>query len=170
MLCLQSTDKELLNFGKDSDDEVDSDDELGLAQAEEDEEEGDEEAEEQGGTGQQQQGKERSGVTLAMVDGWCAAARDKASIGAVRNIIKVRVICLCMCLCGCGQGSSCGAAAVAPAAAFAMKAGPQLAILPSKPASAHATSPPRLTLPRLLPSLAPCTACVAGVPRGLPLR
>ena len=35
------------------------------------------------------QQQQRSGVTLAMVEGWCAAARDKASMGAVRNIIKV---------------------------------------------------------------------------------
>lgn len=35
------------------------------------------------------QQQQRSGVTLAMVEGWCAAAREKASMGAVRNIIKV---------------------------------------------------------------------------------
>ena len=28
-------------------------------------------------------------VTLAMVDSWCKAAKDKASMGPVRSIIKV---------------------------------------------------------------------------------
>ena len=125
LCCLQSTDQELLNFGQDSDDEVDRDDELGLAQAEEEDGEGDEEAgaEEQGGVGPQgKQGKERSGVTLAMVDGWCTAARDKASIGAMRHIIKVRAwpvrllcafVCACMCLYVCVHVCAC--ACVGPA-------------------------------------------------------
>ena len=82
---------------------MDSDDELGLAQAAEEEGDEEAEAEEQGGVGQQgKQGKERSGVTLAMVDGWCTAARDKASIGAVRHIIKARAcafVCAHVCAC-----------------------------------------------------------------------
>jgi len=88
---VQSTDQELLNFGKDSDEELDS--------ADEDEEGEDEGADEdEAGEGRQQiaapaagkqAGKEKAGVTLAMVEGWCAAAREKASLGAVRNIMKV---------------------------------------------------------------------------------
>ena len=89
--ALQSTDKELLDFGKDSDDELGSDVEEG---EEGSEEEGDggaaaAAAEAAAAVGGKKGGKDRGGVTLAMVEGWCAAARENASLGAVRNIMKV---------------------------------------------------------------------------------
>lgn len=81
--ALQSTDQELLNFGQESEDELDSDEEV---------EEGGEGPAGEGEQGLAEYGQQQKlgGVTLAMVEGWCQAARDNASIGAVRNIMKVR--------------------------------------------------------------------------------
>ncbi len=136
--AVQSTDKELLDFGHDSEDELDSDEEEGEEQEEEREAAGAGQAHQEchrlgrlhaathsllshaasptvpsphgvaedatahprlltparaphrfAGAGAPAATQQRSGVTLAMVEGWCAAARDKASMGAVRNIIKV---------------------------------------------------------------------------------
>ncbi|EFN57450.1 hypothetical protein CHLNCDRAFT_142934 [Chlorella variabilis] len=84
---LQSTDQELLNFGQESEDELDSDEEV---------EEGGEGPAGEGEQGLAEYGQQQKlgGVTLAMVEGWCQAARDNASIGAVRNIMKAyRVAC-----------------------------------------------------------------------------
>ncbi len=86
---VQSTDQELLNFGKDSDDEMDS-------EGEGEEDEGAEEADE--GAGAQPpaaKGKDKAGVTLEMVEGWCTAAKENATLGAVRNIMKVRCATSC---------------------------------------------------------------------------
>lgn len=86
---LQSTDQELLNFGKDSDDEMDS-------EGEGEEDEGAEEADE--GAGAQPpaaKGKDKAGMTLEMVEGWCTAAKENATLGAVRNIMKVRCATSC---------------------------------------------------------------------------
>lgn len=80
----QSTDQELLNFGKDSDDEVDSD-----GDEEEDGEEAGEGAAEPAAAAKSKSGMEKAGVTLEMVEGWCTAAKENATLGAVRNIIKV---------------------------------------------------------------------------------
>ncbi|KAI3438608.1 hypothetical protein D9Q98_001031 [Chlorella vulgaris] len=90
---LQSTDQELLNFGKDSDEDLDSEEEGeggdGDPMASDDEQHA-------GVSGTAAAGKQqqRSGITLHMVEGWCQAGRDKASMGAVRNIMKAyRVAC-----------------------------------------------------------------------------
>ena len=79
---VQSTDRELLDFGKhsESEDELEGFDDEGAESAEEGEPAG----------GRMTSSAQRGGVTLAMVEGWCQAARDKASMGATRNIIKVR--------------------------------------------------------------------------------
>jgi nucleolar complex protein 2 len=88
---LQSTDQELLNFGKDSDEDLDSEEEGeggdGDLMASDDEQHA-------GVSGTAAAGKQqqRSGITLHMVEGWCQAARDKASMGAVRNIMKVSAL------------------------------------------------------------------------------
>lgn len=64
------------------------------SEAEEEEEEGDveadEEAAEQPTAAKGKPGKDKAGVTLEMVEGWCTAAKENATLGAVRNIIKVR--------------------------------------------------------------------------------
>lgn len=51
--------------------------------------EGEEEDDDEPAAAGAQQKQQRSGVTLQMAEGWCAAAREKASMGAVRSIIKV---------------------------------------------------------------------------------
>ncbi|GAB4817038.1 hypothetical protein N2152v2_004084 [Parachlorella kessleri] len=113
---LQATDKELLDFGAgESEDEEGGSQEEG-ASDEEDEEDGEEEEEEgrqedrqkatggkKGVKGEPEEaeeegepgGKGRSmTVTLSVVDSWCKAAKEKASMGPVRSIIKAyRIAC-----------------------------------------------------------------------------
>ncbi|KAL4519392.1 hypothetical protein Ndes2437A_g07590 [Nannochloris sp. 'desiccata'] len=86
---LAATDKELLDFGAgDESEEEESEEE------EEEEEEEFEEAEKPAAAQVAEKAKadvpsvEKGTITLAMVDTWCAAAKQHAALGAMRNILR----------------------------------------------------------------------------------
>jgi nucleolar complex protein 2 len=87
---LAATDKELLDFGAgdDSEQEREEDDD-----EEKSEEEDEDEEEEKPAAAAKEKVKdvpsvEKGTITLAMVDTWCAAAKEHAALGAMRNILR----------------------------------------------------------------------------------
>jgi nucleolar complex protein 2 len=88
---LAATDKELLDFGAGDDseqEEEDEEEEEEESEEEEEDEEGEKPAAAAAAAKADVPAVEKGTITLAMVDTWCAAAKEHAALGAMRNILR----------------------------------------------------------------------------------